>query len=198
VEERMISKEQFVGYIEELVELNTIAERANKEFRKLDPDFNFISFGRYGSLILKILKDAFNDTRDAWIEYWIYDLKFGKEYKEGSVTIDGKDITLKTADNLYDMLIDNIENNKAILLKDKSSPWEGLYVNGILKQEGYTLNRDKDRIKYFVELSKQYEFDLENMKIINLCNKDIIQLENDGGLPKSIDELKSKYIMEGK
>jgi len=54
--------------------------------------------------ILEILKTQLNDNGD-WIEYFIYELDFGKKYKPGCATnADGSHIDISTAGKLYEFL----------------------------------------------------------------------------------------------
>ena len=47
------------------------------------------------------------------IDYWIYDLNFGSKYYDGCITEkDGTNIVLKTAENLYDYLIEEMQKNE--------------------------------------------------------------------------------------
>lgn len=54
--------------------------------------------------------------------------------------------------------------NNAILIK--IDDWEGLYVEGILVDEGHTLNEGEDRAIYFNELGKTHGFDIADMKTV--------------------------------
>ena len=57
--------------------------------------------------LVEILQAATNDKHsNSWIEYWIYELEFGKKYKHGSVTnADKSIIDLSTSEKLYEFLI---------------------------------------------------------------------------------------------
>lgn len=52
---------------------------------------------------LKILKEAVND-KNGWIEYYVYELEFGRGYRDGCVTINGENVSLKTATDLWDII----------------------------------------------------------------------------------------------
>jgi hypothetical protein len=52
--------------------------------------------------------------------------------------------------------------NTAILIG--SDDWEGLFVNDLLVEEGHTLNEGSNRIRYFTNLAKKYNFNLEDMQ----------------------------------
>ena len=44
------------------------------------------------------------DDKDQWIDYWVYELDFGRRYKEGMITYsNGENISLETAEELYEL-----------------------------------------------------------------------------------------------
>ena len=53
--------------------------------------------------ITKYLKAQFDDKCD-WINYWMWELNFGENWKPGTVTENGNDIPLKTIDDLWNLL----------------------------------------------------------------------------------------------
>ena len=62
--------------------------------------------------VISLLEFIFND-KDRWIYYWTFELDFGKDYEDGWVTQkDGTIIPLKTAEDLYDLLVKNMEESK--------------------------------------------------------------------------------------
>ena len=98
--------------MKELQELDEIEQEINEVAKKLDPDFNYLSFTKHTSLILRILRDIFQDNND-WIEYFIYERSFGKDCKLGDVTDKkGKPIPFQTAGDVYDMLIKNLKSKE--------------------------------------------------------------------------------------
>jgi len=80
-----------------------------------------------------------------------------------------------------------MNKNKAVLVK--GNDWEGLYINSISREQGHTLNEGKERITYFLQLSEQYNFNLKDIIIVELNEKDIKFLEEIGNLPSHIIEL---------
>lgn len=81
--------------------------------------------------------------------------------------------------------------NKAILLQ--CDDWEGLYINGKLVEEGHTLNQSESRVKYFVNLSKQYNFNLEDMQELYLYEDDEQWVMDIGSFPNNIHDFKDDY-----
>jgi hypothetical protein len=103
-----ISKEQFVYYMNQIKKHRDIEDKINdvgKEF-----DFFEFNFGNYESLIVKLLQDIFLDKENDWIGYFMYELEFGKKYEDGTAIYkDGSFIKLGTVEDLYDFLIENME-----------------------------------------------------------------------------------------
>lgn len=56
--------------------------------------------------MIKVLKvEAFDNHDHSWIEYFIYELDFGRDYKPGCAKYaDGEIIDLSSAETLYDFL----------------------------------------------------------------------------------------------
>jgi hypothetical protein len=55
--------------------------------------------------LIEILQIAMNDNhKDSWIEYFIWELDFGRKWKKGMVKIKGKDFKLQNAYDLWDLL----------------------------------------------------------------------------------------------
>lgn len=62
-------------------------------------------------IVIDLLEYIFNDVGE-WIQYWTFELGFGKEYEDGYVKdSDGGIIPLKTAEDLYNLLIKNMKEN---------------------------------------------------------------------------------------
>lgn len=101
----MISKEKFVVYINRLKNYDDYLEDIKEINRKYSFDSNCIDNKCY-SITLDLLKDVFNDNNNSWIEYFIFELDYGSEYKYGTITIDTKNVNLSTPGHLYDLLID--------------------------------------------------------------------------------------------
>lgn len=104
-----MTKQKFKELMTELLEIKQAENNLNKAFKAFEPDFNYICFGRYETLVVNSIKEAMNDRYD-WIGYWLYECDCGKEYKTYKVTTkDGKHIPLKTLDDLYKLLTENSE-----------------------------------------------------------------------------------------
>jgi hypothetical protein len=103
-----MNKQQFTKHLTRLVELKKEVEKVegvmNSSILK-DGFGGLLGIGWYEDLLVNILKDAMDDDFDNII-YWIYDLELGTKWKKGMITDkDGKDIKLKTINDLYKELI---------------------------------------------------------------------------------------------
>jgi len=82
-------------------------------------------------------------------------------------------------------------NNSAVLIL--AEDWEGLFVNGELVEEGHTLNEGMSRIQYFIQLAKQYDFVLEEMKEFYVDDEDENYLYDNGSFPLLLTDLIGDY-----
>ena len=97
-----MNKAKFTNYIKKIVDLKKKVDKIFDAFKELE-NCNFISFGWHEDLMIKLLAEAIGDEGE-WISYWIYELDFGKKAKRNSVSIEGKNIPIKTISNLYDLI----------------------------------------------------------------------------------------------
>ena len=98
-----MNKEQFTKLVSELVSIKQDEDSLNKALQKFEPDFNYICFGRYETLVVRSLELAMNDT-SSWISYWLYDCDCGKNPMKVT-NKKGKRVPMKTISNLYDCIV---------------------------------------------------------------------------------------------
>ena len=101
-----MNKQQFTKHLTRLVELKKEVEKLEGVMRKsiLKDGFGgLIGISWYEDLLVNILKDSMNDEFDNII-YWIYDLELGTKWKKGMITEEGKDIKLKTINDLLELI----------------------------------------------------------------------------------------------
>lgn len=98
-----MTKKNFIKYIKELERLKKVERKVSDAMQELGTDFNGFYLERHELLIVDILVDAMNDT-DEWIPYWLYELDYGKKAKRSSVTKNGKNIPIKTINDLYNCI----------------------------------------------------------------------------------------------
>lgn len=110
----MITKNEFVEIMKDLMDTADFVDKTNKEAKKLKDAitsdfFNAMSLSiSHENIVLKLLENMFKDT-DV-ISYWLYDLDFGRDYEEGCfLRIDETPIDISSAEKLYDYLISEME-----------------------------------------------------------------------------------------
>lgn len=109
----MISKKEFVEIIERLKNYNDLQDKIDDLFKSNidNKEMDFMNAGSicigHESVVVELLENMFNTDM---ISYWIYELDYGKEYKDGYVQ-DGKgnNIDISTLEKLYDYLIKEAE-----------------------------------------------------------------------------------------
>lgn len=109
----MITKERFIQIINRLENYNKLQEQINSLFDECidNKENDFCNAGSicigHESVVVELLENMFNTDM---ISYWIYELDYGKEYKDGYVQ-DGKgnNIDISTLEKLYDYLIKEAE-----------------------------------------------------------------------------------------
>lgn len=116
----MISKNEFVEILAQLQEAQEVTEKVNQIFKN-SKMYMLNDFADCSSLmichddiVVKLLDNMFNTDL---VEYWVYELNYGKEYKEGSViNADGSICDISTPEKLYDILKEDFinENNNKI------------------------------------------------------------------------------------
>ena len=101
----MISKKDFIKAIGDVENVCRYHEGLNNYFRKNNVD-GYIFQPDCTSTVLRLLHSiAGIKDKDEWIDYFCFELDFGKKWCEGMITNDdGTDIVLKTAEDLYNLL----------------------------------------------------------------------------------------------
>lgn len=101
-----ITKEKFCAFVDEI----------EKYYRKLEEietiskmDFTDSFIFSFPGIVCDFLADLFYipSTSPYWmndIDYYMWELNFGKKWKPGSLTIDGKDIPLRNSEDLWNIL----------------------------------------------------------------------------------------------
>lgn len=114
----MISKEKFITIINKMKLVDDFVNDVNDKSRNLREtlDDSFLDFFEGNSLfvahsdiVVQLLENMFNDND--MISYWIYELNYGRDYKDGYVQdCDGNNIDISTVEKLYDYLVAEMEN----------------------------------------------------------------------------------------
>ena len=118
----MISKDLFVETINFIKERNEFEIKLNDMLTEEYNDCVFCPSDRWFNKVVQLLSAGFDyedEIISDWIYYFIFELDFGRKWKEGCVTetkvVDDKevnvDVPLGTPENLYDMLFNTACGN---------------------------------------------------------------------------------------
>lgn len=183
-----MNEKQFIELLTGVKDQMLHDEDCSKRLEKVFPE-SFCLYYDTSLVIDKVLafvKEVMGD-KDEWVEYFIYELKWGRKYEEGCVTENDESTSLKSLSDLYKLLEKNkfpsLVNKEITLTKIEDKRFEGQHPNGINKGDtlrGYLL--DEIRVGEQVELyipfasmknltgwtSKVVSFDQEKMIIQTL------------------------------
>jgi len=100
----MITLEQFKSALDDIKLFGIAEDLINDGFKKLGQDSRII-MSQPEVAIVRLLENVFND-KGQWIQYFLYELDWGKKYEDGCITdTDGSFIRLSTIEELYNFLI---------------------------------------------------------------------------------------------
>lgn len=101
----LLSKEEFVSAINDVENVYKYQEGLNNFFRKNNVD-GYIFQPDCSPTVIKLLHGiAGEKDKDGWIDYFCFELDFGKKWKIGIITDEaGNDIVLQTPEDLYSLL----------------------------------------------------------------------------------------------
>lgn len=104
--EIIISKEDFIDAINDVMEVNDYQTGLNKYFREHDVD-GYIFQPDCICTVIRLLHMAFGTLDDdEWISYFCFEMDFGRKWKPGTIAgRDGTDLRLSSAEELYDYLV---------------------------------------------------------------------------------------------
>ena len=112
----MISKEKFVEIINRLRNYDELQDKINDLFKENidNKEMDFMNAGSicigHESVVVYLLERIFDTDM---ISYFIYELDYGKKYKEGCVLDENmNEINLSTAEKLYDYLAKSMESEE--------------------------------------------------------------------------------------
>jgi len=101
------SRKQFHMFLETMKDIDLKMDQLNDVLSETCID-SILIFPTIKDTVLKYLKEVFHDDYDVLYPFTC-DYEYGELGKDGSIMIDGKNVALKTIDNLYDFLIRNFK-----------------------------------------------------------------------------------------
>jgi len=111
----MISKELFCEAVRELQRAYDYQEGLNDYFSANNVD-GYVFQPDCSMVLIKVLEDVMNASTDDVIgsdlSYFCYELDFGRKFKMGDVTEDGRDVDFSSPESLYDYLTRNKDGDQ--------------------------------------------------------------------------------------
>lgn len=95
--------DEFIKCIEELKTFYEFECGLNECLERFAVD-GYLYFPDVITTTIKVLEKMFQDE-DGWIDYYCWELEFGKRWQPGMISSEGKDVPLETPENLYALLI---------------------------------------------------------------------------------------------
>ena len=106
----MMTKKSFCEVMDNYRFMFDFTDEMNDLFDKYKMDGNIFP-PMCTETVIGLLEFIFND-KDRYISYWAWELDFGADYEDGYIKDkDGGIIPLRTAEDLYDLLVKNMEEN---------------------------------------------------------------------------------------
>lgn len=100
-----------IGGIKDLFDFNSDIEDV---INKYTNSYGCFFTGKLIDITIDLLAIIMNDkntkTHNSWLDYYIFELNFGKDYKDGDIIVDGKNVSLSNNRELYDFLVENNKN----------------------------------------------------------------------------------------
>lgn len=110
-ENGIMSKESFCQVMDNYKSMWNFTDDMNEVFKKYNCDGEVFP-PMCTETVIDLLEFIFND-KNQWISYWAFELEFGERYEDGDVQDkDGNNISLKTSEDLYDLLVENMKESK--------------------------------------------------------------------------------------
>jgi hypothetical protein len=104
----VFTKDEFVSALEALQKQYDHDQKCSDAMEVIFPNDFISGYDNHWltDKLVELLEYEMNDW-GRWINYFIYELDFGKKWKPGTITENGKDIPLRNAEELYDILRDD-------------------------------------------------------------------------------------------
>lgn len=113
-----MNKKQFCEIMEELHEGNRLQNKIAAAVRQYNNITNNNYPEPYGMvcthewIVQELLIEIMDDLKNGFIDWWCNEAEYGENYTPGDVVINGKEIELRTAGQLYDFLVAQKEGEK--------------------------------------------------------------------------------------
>lgn len=104
----MISKKTFVNIIDRLEIFEDKVNAVDEALRNLSPDFGGIYLPQPTAIVVDLLSEMFHDEEE-WLAYFIYERDWLLDFNLGDIMINDKAVKIENWGDVYDFLINNME-----------------------------------------------------------------------------------------
>jgi len=99
-----MKKEEFVKLMSAICEMIEHIQHSDKTLSEV---YGCDIFSEKQYLILDNITNSISDIfkdESGWVGYWLYELEMGKKYKPGMIKEKGKNVKLKTIEDLFNII----------------------------------------------------------------------------------------------
>lgn len=100
----MLNKKDFIKYINILSEYDKLQDDLYQITNGAISLFELDVISKLENSVLKLLEYIMNDSSNV-IDYWLYELHFGKDFYDGCIRENDINIDISTVEKLYDYLV---------------------------------------------------------------------------------------------
>lgn len=113
-----LSRTEFVEILEQLKAENDLIQRMDEEIKTCNAKCDNSRIGSIGEFcygiaqdeIVAKLLDRIMNSENKDVEYWIFELEYGREYFEGCIKWKGESVDVSTPGKLYDYMVARYEH----------------------------------------------------------------------------------------
>lgn len=117
-ENKRLSRDEFISIMTQLCVINDLIGEMDEAIKKSNQKEENIRIGEAGAFFYGLTKDELvaslldkimgSENKD--VEYWIFELNYGREYYDGCITWKGESIDVSTPGKLYDYMVERYDN----------------------------------------------------------------------------------------
>lgn len=103
----IFTKDLFIETINEIQKQHDNDRKCSEAFKVILPNDHTSNYDNHWlqNQLIKVLQIAMNDNHEnSWIEYYLWELDFGRKWKEGSIKVNSKNFKLQNVHDLWDIL----------------------------------------------------------------------------------------------
>lgn len=106
----MITKETFVKTMERLKTLDKKMNAVDAAMKELSPDFCSFYITEIFDATFELLKATMDDAEN-WIDYFVYERDWLRDFKIGDVEVDGEPVKIYSWGDVYDFIVGGKEKH---------------------------------------------------------------------------------------